>query len=308
MSTRERLHKYLARAGVGSRRTCEEYILQGRVTVDKKLVTRLGTTVDPEREVVRFDDEIVRAEAPAYYLVYKPKGVVCTTRDQFRRTSVVDLVRDRKKRRLFPVGRLEEDSEGLIIVTNDGSLAHKIADHKKPLRHTYFVRVRGRVGVEQLEKVRQGVWLSDGRTSPMHVKILRSGKKVSTLLVTPSAHQHRQLRRAMAKVGMHVDRVVRVRLGPLTTHGLKKGEARVLDREELALLLSPRVEDLGPMTGGVRRRAPSRPGGREARRPSSPVKRRKPRRGGVKVRARAERRRREDPPADERPRRRLIGP
>lgn len=237
-----RLHKFLASAGVGSRRICEEWIAEGRVQVNGETITSQGKTVNPAKDVVRFDGQKVLPEQPAYFLVYKPKGVVCTTKDQFGRKSVIDLVRDRHDRRLFPVGRLEEDSEGLILVTNDGKFTNKLARLGHPLRHTYFVRLRGRLTQEQLDKVRNGIWLSDGRSGEMQVKVLRLGKKVSTVLVSPQASQHRLLRRVFAKIGVLPDKVVRVRFGPLTTDGLKKGGQRRLSEEEVQLLLDPPPE------------------------------------------------------------------
>lgn len=241
----ERLHKVLARAGVASRRECEKLIAQGRVKVDGETVTRMGVLVDPDQQVISFDGAAIRVERPAYYVVYKPKGVVCTTRDPFDRKSVVDLVHDYGNRRLFPVGRMEEDSEGLILVTNDGLFANRILSYKHPLRHLYYVRVRGHLTQEALDIVRKGVWLSDGRSGPMWVKVRRWGKKVSTIMCSPGAQQHRLLRRVWAKSGLFADKVVRVRLGSLTTEGLKKGQSRRLTEAEVKSLLHPSQEDRG---------------------------------------------------------------
>lgn len=241
----ERLHKILARAGVASRRDCEKLIAQGRVQVDGKTVTKMGLVVDPAEQTIVFDGETIRAEKPAYFVVYKPKGVVCTTKDQFDRTSVVDLVRDRQARRLFPVGRMEEDSEGLILVTNDGAFANKIVSHRHPLRYLYFVRVRGHLTQDALAKVREGLWLSDGKSGPMWVKVRKWGKKVSTVMCQPSAQQHRVLKRVWSRVGLVADKVVRVRIGSLTTENLKKGAFRRLTDEEVRRLLNPAAKDLG---------------------------------------------------------------
>lgn len=250
----ERLHKVLARAGIGSKRTCERHIAEGRVSVDRRVVQAMGVRVDPERQEIRFDGERVHIPPRLAYLVYKPRGVVCTTADQFGRTAVVDLVHPPGGTRLFPVGRLEEDSEGLIIVTNDGSLAHELADYRRPVRQTYFLKLRGRVEPEALDKVREGVWLSEGRTAPMDIKVLRRTRKTTTLLATPAAYQHRMLRRAFARVGFHADKVVRVRIGPLTTHGLKKGAARRLRAEEISGMLAARRSTPGGGTGRGRRK------------------------------------------------------
>ena len=241
----ERLHKILARAGVASRRDCEKLIAEGRVQVDGETVTQMGLIVDPLRQSIAFDGETIRAEKPAYFVVYKPKGVVCTTKDQFDRTSVVDLVRDRHARRLFPVGRMEEDSEGLILVTNDGAFANTIVSHRHPLRYLYYVRVRGQLTQDALKQVREGLWLSDGKSGPMWVKVRKWGKKVSTIMCQPSAQQHRVLKRVWSRVGLVADRVVRVRIGALTTENLKKGAFRRLTDAEVDALLNPSARDIG---------------------------------------------------------------
>ena len=220
-------------------------IAQGRVKVDGKTVTQMGLMVDTAEQVIAFDGETIRAEKPAYFVVYKPKGVVCTTHDQFDRTSVVDLVRDRHARRLFPVGRMEEDSEGLMLVTNDGSFANKIVSHGHPLKYLYFVRVRGQLTQDALKKVRDGLWLSDGKSGEMWVKVRKWGKRVSTLMCQPSAQQHRLLKRVWSRVGLVADRVVRVRIGSLTTDGLKKGHSRRLTDDEVHRLLHPAAKDIG---------------------------------------------------------------
>lgn len=243
----ERLHKILARSGIASRRDSEELIRQGRIQVDGKVVTEMGVRVDPERQSVTFDGMPVRLEAKVYILAYKPKGVVCTTRDQFERPSIVDLVGPAGGARLFPVGRMEEDAEGLILLTNDGEFANRLVKHRTQLRHVYYLRVRGALTQEALDRVRQGVWLSDGRTGPMHVKVLRWGKAASTLLVSPSAQQHRVLKRAFAKVGVVADRVVRTRIGPLNTDRLKRGGWRRLSQREVEALRNPAPEDVLPV-------------------------------------------------------------
>jgi len=316
-----RLQKVLARAGIASRRQCESLIAAGRVKIDGVVVTRMGVMVDPDVQDVAFDDQLIRLESPAHFLVYKPRGVVCTTRDQFERKSVVDLVRTRRPLRLFPVGRMEEDSEGLILVTNDGRFANQAVSYRNPLRHVYYVRLRGRLTQDALDQARKGVWISDGKSGPMWVKVQRWGKKVSTVLCAPTASQHRLVRRVWAKVGFQADKVVRVRLGPLTTDGLKKGGFRRLTSQEVEAVLNPAAEDLG--TGLGTRRRPGeegtrrRPGGEGTRRrPGGEGTRRRP--GGESrqtKRGQGKRRpptRRHAPSTDElsapTPRRRVIGP
>jgi 23S rRNA pseudouridine2605 synthase len=284
----ERLHKFLARAGHGGRRGCEELIRQGRVFVNGELVTRLGTVVDPSRDEVRLDGEAVRAEPLRYFVVYKPKGVVCTTSDQFGRTTVLDILGARRGR-LFTVGRLEEDSEGLILVTNDGEFAQRVLDWMAPLRQTWYVRVRGRLAPEALGRLREGVWLSDGRTGPMDVRILRQGPRVSTLLVVPSSQEHRLLRRAFARVAVQVDRIVRVRIGPLGSRGLKARGFRELEPAEVAAILDPAAEHI--LAPRRRARGPARRGRAEVPSRRRPPARSRSRRGSSAPAARPGRRR-----------------
>ncbi|MSR75463.1 MAG: rRNA pseudouridine synthase [Planctomycetes bacterium] len=246
-SSTERLHKFLARSGAASRRECEDFIRNGRVTVDGSVVRSMGVVVDGEQQDVRLDGERVHCDPAASYVVYKPPGVVCTTDDQFGRTAVTDLVRARFKRKLFSVGRMEEESEGLIIVTNDGDLASKVLKRGHPLRQTWFLKVHGIYSPDKINQLREGVWLSDGKTGPIWVQVLRAGPNVTTLLASPSISQHRMLRRAFAKVGLVADKVVRIRIGHLTTENLKERGWRRLSPEDVARLMTPHADDQQPM-------------------------------------------------------------
>ena len=268
----ERIHKVLAMAGYGSRRACEDLITQGRVRVDGRVVTELGTRVDVEAQELRLDDEVVKPEPLVYYLAYKPAGLKTTTRDPFHKRTVIDLVRQRVPRRIFPVGRMAEDSEGLVILTNDGRLAHELVGHRNRLVHTWFVKVRGAATPEVLERLRKGLWLSDGRTAPLDVQVQRPGKHVTSLRITPLAPEPRPLRRLLAKVELHVVQELRVRIGPLTTHALAMGAARRLTEQEVELLRRPRPEDL--VTGrAARLREPAPVGPGKARGPKGPGQR-----------------------------------
>jgi 23S rRNA pseudouridine2605 synthase len=255
----ERLHKFLARSGAASRRDCEDLIRQGRVSVDGSVVRSMGVQIDPEHQEVRLDGERVHCEPPVTWIVYKPVGVVCTTDDQFGRRNVTSLVRHHSKRPLFPVGRMEEESEGLIVVTNDGDLAATMLKRGHPLRQTWFLKLRGAVTTQALEDLRKGVWLSDGNSGPIWVQVLRRGPHVTTVLASPALNQHRLLRRAFAKVGLSADRMARIRIGHLTTENLKERGARRLTPAEVQRILQPAEEDQRP--SGLK--APP-PGGRRA--------------------------------------------
>lgn len=233
----ERLHKVLAHCGVGSRRECEELIRQGRVEVDGRLVTELGTKVDPSAVELKVDGERVSVEAPVYYLVHKPKGYLCTSRDDYGRPRVIDLVPEH--RRIYTAGRLDEDSEGLVLVTNDGDLTNVLTHPRYKIEKGYRLTVKGPITQEQVEKIESGVWLADGRTAPTDIrKVQRKGGK-SLVTVTLHEGRSRELRRIFAKVGLRVSHLLCTSIGPLRIEDLKPGGWRRLQPKELAWLRKP---------------------------------------------------------------------
>jgi 23S rRNA pseudouridine2605 synthase len=229
----ERLHKVLAHSGVASRRRCEDLIRDGRVRVNGKIVKEMGVLVDPEKDEVQVDDERL-----IHLLLYKPKDVLCTTSDQFGRKTILDLLPEHRGARLFTVGRLDFESEGLVVVTNDGEFANEILHPRRRLPRTYWVKVRGHVTQEALVKAREGVWLSDGRTPPMDVRLLRAGREISTVKCTLVERHHHQLRRIWAKLMLPALRLVLVRIASVGTEDLKKGAWRTLTPDEVAELRS----------------------------------------------------------------------
>jgi pseudouridine synthase len=250
----ERLQKILARAGLGSRRACEEYILQGRVSVDGRTVTELGSRADPQRQEVLVDGEPVRAERTVHYLLFKPRGFVCSLSGKGGKRRAVDLVRD--PRRLYTVGRLDEDSEGLIIVTNDGELTQRLTHPRYGVAKQYLATVEGKADLAAIKKLRRGVRLAEGRTAPAGVRQLRRGRGTE-LELTISEGLNRQVRRMLAAVGLRVRRLVRVRIGPLTVGKLAPGKCRRLTGSEVRALLAASAAEPG---------AKSRPPGRRRRR------------------------------------------
>ena len=254
MKKGQRLHKVLAQAGIASRRKAESLIAEGRVKVDGKIVTEMGMIVDPHKQDVRFDDEKIRMERPAYYLVYKPKDVLCTTADGWGRKTIIDMLGDRVHARLFSVGRLELESEGLVLLTNDGDFAQRCLHPRRGLDRTYYVKLRGSVSRETIDKARAGVWLSDGKTAPMEVQVQRIGRDVSTFRCTLVERQHRELRRLWARLGHPVERMVLVAIGPVGTQELKKGRWRSLTDEEVRALRDglPRRIRSGKMPRGAK--------------------------------------------------------
>ena len=231
----ERLNKILAHAGLGSRRQCDELIAQGRVTVGRETVTELGSKVDPETVDVRCDGVPVRAEKPVHYLVNKPVGVVCTSARSESRPRVIDMVR-KSSRRLYTVGRLDEDSRGLIIVTNDGELTQQLTHPSHKVVKTYRVRVKGDVIPRKVEAIKEGVPLSEGKVALPKIKVLHRRKGHTDLEVKLRQGINRQIRRVLAKVGNAVIDLERVAIGPIRDPKLREGAFRRLQPHEVGQL------------------------------------------------------------------------
>lgn len=245
----ERLQKALAAAGLGSRRACEELIVEGRVTIDGERVTELGTKVAPESQEIRCDGEVVRPAKKVYFLVNKPRGVVCTSKDERSRQRVLDLLPVRDQR-LFTVGRLDADTEGLLIVTNDGDFAQRVAHPSNGVTKTYLACVRGRAGNATKRELLAGVWLAGRRCRAVWVKILRRHKKESLLEVTMQEGRNREVRRMLAQTGYPVLHLRRVRIGSVEDDDLKLGAWRKLSPREVAALL----ENTAPKRPRARKR------------------------------------------------------
>lgn len=229
----ERLQKVLAQRGFGSRRICEELIEQGRVTVNGE-PAQLGRRVDVERDAVAVDGVPVGVRPDlVYYLLHKPYNVITTVKDTHDRVTVVELVPSEP--RVFPVGRLDLDSEGLIILTNDGELTHHLTHPSFGVEKEYLVHVRcGPDGVPEtaLNKLRRGVELDDGITSPAKIGQVQPG----VLRIVIHEGRHRQVRRMCDAVGHEVNRLVRTRIGTLIDTSLKPGEWRLLTTQEVRSL------------------------------------------------------------------------
>ncbi|HEY8426362.1 MAG TPA: pseudouridine synthase [Limnochordales bacterium] len=242
MGERVRLHKWLAQAGVASRRAAEALIRQGRVAVNGQTVTAMGWTIDPSRDRVTVDGRPVEppagGEGLVYVLLHKPRGLVSTARDERGRPTVVDWVRSRggPQVRLFPVGRLDLDSEGLLLLTNDGELAYALTHPSRQVPKTYHVTVRGAITEDALRRLRQGVELEDGPARAASLRLIRRSQDGGELAITLHEGRKRQVRRMCQAVGLTVRRLVRVRLGPLSLGTLAPGEWRLLRPDEVARL------------------------------------------------------------------------
>jgi 23S rRNA pseudouridine2605 synthase len=226
----ERLQKVLARAGFGSRRVCEELIAEGRVQVNGQ-VAELGRRVDPEHDKVAVDGvQLSVRPGSVHYLLNKPRGVVTTAKDTHGRPTVVDLVP--ADPRVFPVGRLDADTEGLLLLTNDGDLAHRLTHPSFGVEKEYLAEVEGQPSPGAVRRLREGVELDDGLTAPAQVALVPP----SALRIAIHEGRNRQVRRMCDAVGHPVVRLVRVRIGSLTDRRLKPGEWRPLTLEELRAL------------------------------------------------------------------------
>lgn len=231
----ERLQKVLASAGIGSRRQCEELIRTGRIEVDGQVVTEQGVRVDPFRQEVRVDGQAVAQSNRVYYAVNKPAGVVTTNLDPSGRPRVVDLIPG-DRNRLFPVGRLDLYSEGLILVTNDGELANRLTHPRFGITKTYRVQVAGDPSEEVLNKLRRGVHLAEGVAKVDRLIVKHRHGKSSTLEMDLSEGKNREIRRILAQVGHKVLRLLRTAVGPIRLGRLAPGEHRRLTRAEIDAL------------------------------------------------------------------------
>lgn len=228
-----RLQKYLAEAGIASRRKCEEFITQGRVKVNNNIAA-LGTKVNPEKDVVLFDNKKIESkEELVYILLNKPIGYVTTAKDQFSRDSVLDLVK--VEQRVVPVGRLDMYTSGALLLSNDGDFVYKITHPKHEIDKTYTVTLKGLVTDEEVEALRKGVKIEDYTTKPAKVKILKIDleKNISRLAITIHEGKNRQVRKMCEAIGKKVQALHRTQIGNLTVKDLKLGTWRYLNEKEV---------------------------------------------------------------------------
>ncbi len=253
----ERLQKILAGAGIASRRKAEEIILEGRVTVNGKVVTELGTKADLEVDHVKVDGRLLRQpEKHVYIALYKPDSVVTTASDPQGRATVLDLLHG-VKARVFPVGRLDYHSEGLLILTNDGDFANAITSAKSHVPKTYYVKIKGVLTPEAEEKFRTGIPLSGKRTAPAGLRMIRKGDN-PWYEVRLIEGRNQQIRIMFKHLGHLVEKLRRVKIGPLEVGKLKPGEFRHLLPIEVAALMAAVHESPGTKEGTTLERPPKR--------------------------------------------------
>jgi 23S rRNA pseudouridine2605 synthase len=236
-----RLNRFLASAGLCSRRRADELIAHRRVTVNGEIVVELGRRIDPSSDVVRYEGRKIEAEKPVYVLFNKPRDVVCTNARHEVRRRAIDFL-ENVRGRIYTVGRLDAESEGLLLLTNDGEFAQKLAHPRYGVPKTYAVLVRGRPEPEHLEKARGGVWLAEGRTGRTQIRVERRGRDRSYLKITLREGRNREIRRVFARLGYPVLALKRVRIGALSLHGLKPGAHRFLRPDEVRGLLASAQE------------------------------------------------------------------
>lgn len=232
----ERLQKVMAQAGVASRRKSEELILAGKVKVNGETVTELGVKVTLA-DRVEVEGVQLAKEQSIYFLLYKPRGVISTANDEKGRRTVVDFFQEVTER-IYPVGRLDYDTSGIIIMTNDGDFAHLMTHPKFEIKKTYVAKVKGIPSREALKKLEKGIELEDGLTAPARVKTISVDKKTRTAIIEITIHEgrNRQVRRMFDAIGCPVDSLKRETFGTLTTRGLNAGEVRPLTIHEIKQL------------------------------------------------------------------------
>ena len=264
-----RLNKYLADHGVASRRAADELILEGHVQVDGVQVEELAVRVDPETQLIELDGvplESAKTERKQYYLLNKPPGVVCTNEKRETRPRAVDLITDRGKGRIYTVGRLDEESKGLILLTNDGDFANRVMHPSFGVAKTYRVKVRGRISDEAVQKVRDGAYIAEGKTAGARVLVKKRTNEYSHLEVTLREGKNREIRRIFHGVGFKVVELKRVRIGTLNDRGLRLGFWRRLTPEEVRDLVA--LSDGEEVEGAAKGPEDRRGRGRRAQRPA----------------------------------------
>lgn len=233
----ERLQKAIAASGYTSRRKAEELIKQGKVKVNGKVVTELGTKVFDRDEIV-IDNKIITKETKEYYLINKPRGVITSTDDDKNRKIVTDLIPT--EARIYPVGRLDYDTTGALILTNDGDFANILTHPKNKVDKVYLAKLEGIIKGEQINKLKEGILLDHTKVVPSRVKLKKVNNESNTCIVEITIHEgkNHQVKRMFEAVGYHVEKLKRERIGIFTTEGLQSGEYRKLTPKEVAIVYS----------------------------------------------------------------------
>ncbi|MBN1456983.1 MAG: rRNA pseudouridine synthase [Sedimentisphaerales bacterium] len=231
---KQRLQKFLASAGVDSRRKCEELILEGAVRVNRNVVDELPAFVDPEKDIVTVNGKRVHLADKVYYLLNKPKGVICTNFDPQGRKKAIDLIDCPE--RIFCVGRLDVETSGAIILTNDSKLSNRLTHPRYELSKTYEVKLKGCIDGESIEKLKKGVWLSEGKTSRAALKVINRTRTESIVQITIRQGLNRQVRRIFVRVGYKVKALKRTHIGNINIKGMGIGQYKKLTKSQVEYL------------------------------------------------------------------------
>jgi 23S rRNA pseudouridine2605 synthase len=231
-----RLQKFLANAGVASRRKSEELILQGCIKVDGQVVTELGSKVNESNSIVEYNGEEVKIiKNFTYIMLHKPEGYITTVKEQFERPMVIDLIPGIKER-VVPVGRLDYDTSGLLLLTNDGDLTFKLTHPKNKIEKIYIAKVEGKVTEDKIDEFEKGLMIGGYKTAPAKLKIINTEEYNSTLKISIYEGKNRQVRKMCELIGHRVVSLKRVATGELPLGDLKRGEYRTLTKNEVAYL------------------------------------------------------------------------
>ncbi len=238
---KERLQRILAAAGVDSRRKCEELILQGAVRVNGKIADTLPAFADAEQDDITVDGRRIHKPKKVYFLLNKPKGVICTNDDPAGKRKAIDLIETNT--RIYCAGRLDTETTGAIILTNDSVLADRLMHPRYSIEKTYIVTVKGKITSEAVDKLKKGVWLSEGKTSPMKVKVLKASEKESQLEIRIKLGLNREIQRIMAKLGYKVVSLKRTHIGRIGIDRMGVGSYRSLTEAEIKYIMKGRQDE-----------------------------------------------------------------
>lgn len=232
----ERLQKYLARAGIDSRRRCEELILQGHVRVNNSVITKLGTKINPQKDIIEVKGKLVKfieKKKYTYILLNKPKGFITSLHDPYNRPTILELLKDVKER-VYPVGRLDFNSEGLLLLTDDGELTYALTHPSREIEKTYIVKVKGIPSLKKIELLSKGIMLKNNyKILPCKIYLLKITSSNAILKIKLKEGKKRQIRKMGEYIKHPVLKLRRVQIGPIYLKGIKPGEYRYLNRQEI---------------------------------------------------------------------------
>lgn len=230
----QRLDKFLANNGIASRRGIKQFLKNENVTVNGKRIRESGTRIEPEQDDIRINNKKIKKASAVYFLLNKPKGIISTSSDEYDRTNVTDLIDT--PHRIYPVGRLDKDTHGLILLTNDGELTHKSTHPKFHVPKKYLLTINGNVSEEKMNKLRNGIILSDGITLPAKVKLVKQKEKITYLEMEIYEGRYRQIRRMCQAIFLELTDLKRIQFGPIKIGSLKEGDYRALTPNEIEQL------------------------------------------------------------------------